>query len=203
MRGARCLLRDETSEDMGKLIDITGKRFGRWKVLAIHPERARRHVLWLCRCDCGTERPVRGDNLHNGTSTSCGCFARENAAKLLTKHGLSRIRAYCIWENVKQRCCNPRAPSYPYYGGRGITVCERWLTFENFYADMGDPADGMSLDRIDNDDNYEPGNCKWSTRSQQNSNRRSAKRKRRRADVADIVAYANALARARGMLVDK
>ena len=97
-----------------------------------------------------------------------------------------------------QRCFNPHSKAYLYYGGRGITVCERWLIFENFYADMGDPPPGMSIDRIDNEGNYEPGNCKWSTASEQVRNRRPYKRKACRAKAADIRAYSDALARAAG-----
>jgi len=142
---------------MRKIVDLTGKRFGRWVALALHPGRSRwREAMWLCRCDCSSERIVRGVSLRHGDTTSCGCFARERA----TKHGLSRTRTYRVWQGIKQRCFNPQAKHYSYYGGRGITVCERWLTFENFYADMGDPPPGMSLDRIDPNGNYEPENCR-------------------------------------------
>jgi hypothetical protein len=95
-----------------------------------------------------------------------------------------------------QRCFNPHNRSYSYYGGRGITVCERWLKFENFYADMGDPPPGMSLDRIDVNGNYTPKNCKWATRAEQTRNRRPPKQRRRRADVTQIRAFAASLARA-------
>jgi hypothetical protein len=175
---------------------LVGKRFGRWTVLGEHPERRRgRH--WLCRCDCGTERTVRENNLRYGSSKSCGCcVARERN----TRHGQSYSRVYSIWIALRQRCSNPESTNYANYGGRGITVCERWLAFENFYADMGDPPPGLSIDRIDNDGNYEPGNCQWATASEQLRNRRPSKRrKRRRSDLADIKAYATSLARM-GML---
>jgi hypothetical protein len=156
-----------------RFIDITGKRFGRWTVLAIHPKRDRRWaVLWLCRCDCGAEHIVRGSSLHTGYSTSCGCIRREKLKKLLTKHGMSEARVYGVWEAMVQRCTNPNNADYDNYGGRGITVCEDWRSFENFFADMGEPPPGLTLDRIDNNGNYEPGNCRWTSYSVQLKNRR-------------------------------
>ena len=155
------------------LIDLTGKRFGRWKVLAIHPERdIHGHSLWLCRCDCGTERIVRGDVLRLGGSKSCGCHKREYQRRRLTKHGMSKTRAYKRWQCMLQRCFNARNPSYSWYGGRGITVCEYYRDFVDWYADLGDPPDGMSQDRIRSDENYEPGNCRWAPPSVQSTNQR-------------------------------
>jgi hypothetical protein len=158
---------------MMRLIDISGQKFGRWAVLALHPERRRGQAHWRCRCDCGTERIVRGNNLRFGSSTSCGCIRRERT----TKHGLCDTRAYNTWKNMKQRCFNPRHPKYPDYGERGISICQHWCDFQDFYADVLDPPPGKSIDRIDNDGNYEPGNCRWATPTEQTFNRRPFKRK--------------------------
>jgi hypothetical protein len=117
-------------------------------------------------------------------------------AKRNTKHGLSRSRAFQCWKNMKARCLNPQHRQYPDYGGRGITVCERWLIFENFYADMGDPPPGLSLDRINNNGNYERGNCRWATVAEQLANRRPrrhAKRRRKRSSLAALQSYIAAL----------
>ena len=190
-------------------IDLVGRWFGWWLVLAIHPKRVRygRHghavsVLWLCRCKCGTERVVFGSNLRQGLSTSCGCLKREKTRERNTKHGHACrgkvTRAYTRWLGMLQRCSDPNHAAYCYYGARGISVCERWLKFENFYADMGDPPPGLSIDRIDNNGNYEPDNCEWATPLQQNHNRRApkSKPKSRRDIVEQCREYAAALARA-------
>ena len=185
--------------------DLTGKRFGCWTVLAMHSERYRcsgaSFDLWDCRCACGNQRIVFGNNLRRGKSSSCGeCIEREKFRKRVTKHGHTSggrcTSIYARWKDMRQRCSNPNNPRYPDYGDRGITVCERWRSFENYYADRGDPPPGKSNDRINNDGNYEPGNLRWATRSQQNFNRRPPKRKVRRADVAGIRKFAASLARA-------
>jgi hypothetical protein len=184
-----------------RLIDLSGRQFGRWTVVAIHPERHRGHVRWFCRCQCDTERVVVGDSLHQGISQSCGCLAREKTIKRNTTHGLSKTRAYSVWTGMLQRCLNPRHRAYAFYGGRGITVCERWLIFENFFADMGEPPEGRTLDRHNNDLGYRKANCHWATRAEQIANRRPSKRKRRRATLAEINAYSDSLARAGSMEV--
>jgi hypothetical protein len=193
--------------DSSRFIDLTGKRFGRWHVIALLPERQRntrerqRHTHWLCRCDCGGEGIVRGDKLIKGLSKSCGCISKEMFVKRVTKHGHTKhrlhSRAYSCWKNMKGRCLNPQHKQYPDYGGRGITVCQRWLIFENFYADMGDPPPDLSLDRINNNGNYEPGNCRWATVAEQLANRRPrSKRRRKRSSLAALQSYVAAL---RGM----
>jgi len=155
------------------LVDLTGKRFGRWAVIALHPERSRGgQAMWACRCRCGTWRVVPGYNLRSGASRSCGCYRRERS----TTHGLSDTRAYACWHNMLQRCFNPKHPSYSDYGGRGVGVHADWLSFENFFADMGDPPNGLSIERFNNDAGYQPNNCGWATPSMQVLNRRPPQR---------------------------
>ena len=148
--------------------DIVGRRFGRRVVLA--HAFTDKNSYWLVKCDCGTEQIACLPNLKK--STSCGCIH----AYVVETHGHSKNRkpskVYSIWDAMRQRCSNPKTINFKYYGGRGITVCDRWHVFENFLADMGEPLQGLSLDRIDNNGNYEPGNCRWTTRLIQNRNKR-------------------------------
>lgn len=191
---------------MGRLLDRTGKKFGRWRVIALHPERMRYGkarlavaALWMCRCDCGAERLVLGNNLRAGHSKSCGCLSREKTRKRNTKHGHACrgkvTRAYVCWQHLKQRCLNPSNKDYPNYGGRGIGIYPDYRDdFLALYADMLDPPPGLSLDRIDVDGNYEPNNIRWADSAMQARNRRPYKR--RRAKLTEIRAYAASLARA-------
>lgn len=161
---------------MPKALDLVGKRFNRLFV----EERVndpRQGSFWLCLCDCGERKVIRGDALRSGRAQSCGCRARQLFAEQNTKHGRARSIEFRTWHNIKQRCQNPGAASYKYYGGRGIKVCERWLaSFEAFYEDMGPrPSPHHSIDRIDVDGDYEPGNCRWATAKQQVDNRRMNK----------------------------
>lgn len=160
------------------LIDIKDERYGRWVVLERADTKSYGDAMWLCRCDCGTERVVMGNSLRRGTSKSCGCLSAEIARSRMTgaknylKHGHSGTKIYAIWSAMKQRCYNPDNDSYLRYGARGITVCDAWReSFETFYADVGDAPEGLTLDRIDNDGNYEPGNIRWATRQQQADNK--------------------------------
>lgn len=146
---------------MPALKNITGQRFGRLVALASQG-RANGHVLWLCRCDCGADVVVKGSSLSNGTTRSCGCLARELKVARRTTHGQSRCTpTYRAWTAMLTRCRNPNAHNYSRYGGRGITVCGRWLSFQKFFEDMGERPLGCDLHRKNNDGDYEPGNCVW------------------------------------------
>ena len=132
------------------------------------------HRKWLCRCGrCGIEFVARHDDVKSGRTSSCGCLNREKTVEKNTTHGQSNTPEYSAWNKCRNRCNNPNCQDYANYGGRGITVCERWDSLETFLADMGPRPKGCSLDRIDNELGYSPENCKWSTQSEQGRNRRS------------------------------
>jgi hypothetical protein len=163
--------------------DLSGEQFGRLTVLR-REGRQRSYATWLCRCSCGTEVVVVSRFLVRGSTRSCGCLAsemsRERAKKQTHRrtHGRSKgDRTYTSWLHMRSRCLKPENPAFPDYGGRGITVCDRWKdSFENFLADMGECPEGMSLDRYpDNDGHYEPGNCRWATAKEQARNRRNSR----------------------------
>jgi len=159
-------------------IDIAGQRFGRWVAISYSHEKPGSGAMWNCVCDCGTVKLVKRSSILRGESKSCGCLQRERSSaaciKRLTVHGETaggNSRVYRIWANMNSRCSNPKFDSYPYYGGRGIKVCDEWKTFSNFLRDMGKPEAGQSIDRIDGRCDYEPGNCRWATQTEQSNNR--------------------------------
>lgn len=154
-------------------VDITGQRFGR--LIASRTEQPVKYgnTRWECICDCGTVTLVSLGKLRSGMTTSCGCYQRDAARAASVTHGLRRTRVYRIWAGMMNRCTNENEPAYLRYGGRGITVCERWRTFENFFADMGHPPEGLTLERKENDLGYAPDNCKWATALEQGNNKRN------------------------------
>lgn len=158
---------------MAPPVDLTGRRFGRLVVLRNDGRNKWGRSQWLCACDCGVVKTISGNQLQSGNSVSCGCYQRDTAGARWKTHGQSGSRAYGIWTNMVKRCENVRCAAYRDYGGRGIKVCERWRSFEYFLADMGHPPDGMTLERMDRDGDYEPANCKWATRTEQTRNRKS------------------------------
>ncbi len=166
------------------VIDTTRQRFGRlvaqWPVGRLGVGQ----VAWLCLCDCGNFKTISRNKLITGHTKSCGCLVAEVSRRRFTTHGHNsrgvRSSEYTTWDAMIQRCTNPHCCQFRNYGGRGISVCKRWMKFENFFADMGRRPTGKSIDRINNNGNYEPGNCKWSTPSEQLRNRRPVTEEARR-----------------------
>lgn len=155
---------------MSRTVDITGQVFGRLTVIesaGSHNKRAR----WLCRCNCGNEKIVDGQSLRRGHVKSCGCFRRE--VSHLRTHGQTGTRLFKAWDSMRQRCRNSGHHAFGRYGGRGILICSDWERFEAFrdWAIANGYASDLTIDRIDNHGNYEPGNCRWIPKSEQNRNK--------------------------------
>lgn len=160
-----------------RLIDMAGRQCGDWTVLHQAGNAPRGGALWLCRCVCGTERPVNGADLRFGKSANCGCKTTERIRVLRRTHGETGGRIYRIWQNMLARCEREAHPSYPRYGGRGITICQGWHTYETFrdWALANGYQDDLSIDRVENDKGYYPQNCRWTTAKTQSRNRRFVK----------------------------
>lgn len=152
-----------------------GDRFGRLIVREFAGQNKHSQSLWFCKCDCGNMKIIMGGGLRNGHTKSCGCLQRQRTKESRTTHGMSLTSEHAIWKSMFQRCTNPNNKAYKYYGGHGIKICKSWRSFSNFFEDMGEKPKGLTLERINNNGNYELSNCKWATRTEQMHNQRIRK----------------------------
>ena len=151
-----------------RILDLTGSHFGRLVVIDMAGKENNKHYSWNCRCICGNLTIVRGSHLIAGKIKSCGCYRDE----LRIKHNMCNTPTYNSWDCMIQRCLNPNNTNYDNYGGKGVSICERWFNFKHFLEDMGERPLGKSIDRINPQGNYELSNCRWATDFQQNQNQR-------------------------------
>ena len=151
------------------MIDLKGKKFGLLTVVQFERTPKQGKIRWMCVCGCGNRKSILGQHLRSGKIISCGCLRKK------LNHGYSRTKTYKAWQEAKSRCSNPKRGSFKDYGGRGITMCERWKSnFPSFLEDMGERPSGFSLERKDVNGNYEPGNCRWIPKVEQGLNKRNS-----------------------------
>ena len=188
--------------------DIAGLISGRLTAVVRWPNR--RGNYWICQCECGNVNVVKASHLKEQRTRSCGCLRTELASARATagvprKHmdGHSKLHEYGLWQNMKSRCFNKSNKAYAHYGGRGVTVCERWMTFTNFHADMGPRPPNCSLDRINNDGNYEPGNCRWVDKKTQQNNTRNNRRITHNGKTQTATQWADELGINHGTLLER
>lgn len=173
---------------MRQLDDLSGRNFGRLMVICRteKPINVKNNKpYWLCECECGNQKVIKGSDLKSGNTQSCGCLMIENIKKANTTHGMYGTRFYTIWQDMKSRCNYSRNDNYAYYGGRGIEICKEWYSFNNFMIDMYDSyvdfeneygKNSATLDRVNVNGNYEINNCRWATILEQNRNKRNSKK---------------------------
>lgn len=163
---------------MRELIDLAGQVFGRLTVIRRAENDKWGNTMWLCQCECGKEKAMASGSLTSGRSTSCGCYRDQVTSQRSITHGGSGSALYSIWHNMKCRCYNQNNDGYKNYGARGITICESWLedfaSFNSWALNNG-YVEGLSIDRIDVNGNYEPDNCRWATMPEQNNNKRTSR----------------------------
>jgi len=171
------------------LVDLTNKVFGRLTVIS-RAENKGIATAWHCKCECGSDVITTGGRLGNGSTKSCGCLQKELASSRVASHRLSRTREHKIWGGMRNRCNNPKNGSYYRYGGRGITVCAEWDSFEQFLEDMGHAPDGTSIERINNNEGYSKSNCKWAGTKEQGKNKRNAVMLEYKGEKASLATFA-------------